>query len=282
MVVLAGYSFISSTFSWSFLGSSDPYNLRVISYNVRVFNAYAHLQDSNRNSSRKMIEWLVNSDAQILSLQEFYNDPTSDIYNSVVRIKKAYPYYYFYPNVFNHANGAFGMATFSKFPIVNKGIIQFTQNSNNQVIFTDVVFGKDTIRIYNMHLQSMSLEERDFSYSLDSWRGILKKLKKGAIRRTSQINALVDNIKVCPYPVIVSGDLNDTPYSYSYQTLKSCLNNSFEKAGRGMGFTYNGKLLLRIDNQFASQDLKVNKFTTHHEIKYSDHFPLEGVYSVYR
>jgi endonuclease/exonuclease/phosphatase family metal-dependent hydrolase len=282
MVIIAGYSFISRTISWSFLGNSEAGGLKVINYNVRIFNTYAHLQDANRNSSKKMLEWLVNSDAGILSLQEFYYDKSSDIYNSIDRIKKSFPHYYYDPNVFNQEKASFGMAIFSKLPIVNKGSLQLNQNSNNQIIFADVLLQKDTIRIYNIHLQSMSIEESHFTYSLDSWKAILKKLRKGAVQRTSQINALADHIKACPYPVIVTGDLNDTPYSYSYQVLRTRLNNSFEKAGQGMGFTYNGKLYLRIDNQFASPELRVESFITHKEIKYSDHFPLEGVYSVDR
>jgi endonuclease/exonuclease/phosphatase family metal-dependent hydrolase len=282
MVIIAGYSFISRTFSWSFRDNSEVRGLKVINYNVRIFNTYTHLQDANRNSSKKMMEWLVNSDAGILSLQEFYYDKSSDIYNSIDRIRKSFPYYYYDPNVFNQINASFGMAIFSKSRIVNKGNLQLNERSNNQIIFVDVLFQKDTIRIYNIHLQSMSIEESHFTYSLDSWKAILKKLRKGAVQRTSQINALADHVKACPYPVIVTGDLNDTPYSYSYQVLRTRLNNSFEKAGRGMGFTYNGKLYLRIDNQFASPELKIERFTTYTDIKYSDHFPLEGVYSVDR
>jgi endonuclease/exonuclease/phosphatase family metal-dependent hydrolase len=282
MVIIAGYSFICRTFSWSFSSNPEAKGLKVINYNVRIFNTYAHLQDANRNSSKKMMEWLVNSDGNILSLQEFYYDKSSDIYNSIDRIKKSYPYYYYDPNVFNQANASFGMAIFSRIPIVNKGNLQLGEHSNNQIIFADVLFQKDTIRIYNIHLQSMSIEESHFTYSLDSWKAILKKLRRGAVQRTFQINALADHIKACPYPVIVTGDLNDTPYSYSYHVLSTRLNNSFEKAGRGMGFTYNGKLYLRIDNQFASPALKVEHFITNNEIKYSDHFPLEAVYSVDR
>jgi endonuclease/exonuclease/phosphatase family metal-dependent hydrolase len=62
--------------------------------------------------------------------------------------------------------------------------------------------------------------------------------------------------------------------------LKDDFNNSFEKAGDGFGLTYNGNLFLRIDNQFASKDIKVRAFKVHKEIKYSDHFPIEGIYSI--
>jgi endonuclease/exonuclease/phosphatase family metal-dependent hydrolase len=280
IVILAGYSFISRTIAHSFNKKEKASGLKIINYNVRVFNTYAHLQDENKNSSKKMIQWLASSDAQILCLEEFYNDKKSSIYNTITKLEKEYPYYNYVPFLVNtDSNSSFGMAIFSKLPIVNHGYLKLSVRTNNQIMFADIVFQKDTIRVYNMHLQSMSIEEEEVSFLGDLWKEVLKKLKKGAIQRTTQIKALAAHIDNCPYPVIVCGDLNDTPYSYSYQTLRKHLNNSFEKAGNGMGFTYNGKLYLRIDQQFASPELKIRSFTTHNEIKYSDHFPLEGVYS---
>jgi endonuclease/exonuclease/phosphatase family metal-dependent hydrolase len=280
MVVIAGYSFISRTIACNFKEKEAAGGLKIINYNVRVFNAYRHLQDENKNSSKNMIQWLESSDARILCLEEFYNERISDIYNTVEKLGKLYPYYYYVPFLSNaDSNSSFGMAIFSKLPIADHGYLKFKARTNNQIMFADVVFQKDTIRIYNMHLQSMSIEEKEFSFLDGKWKRLLKKLKNGAVQRTSQIKTLTDHIQNCPYPVIACGDLNDTPYSYSYETLRSHLNNSFEKAGNGMGFTYNGKLYLRIDQQFASPELKVRNFTTHNEIKYSDHFPVEGVYS---
>ena len=279
IVIIAGYGFISRTVAFTFHKEKTG-GLKIISYNVRVFNAYAHLQDENKNSSRKMIQWLVSADAQVLCLEEFYNERKSDIYNAIAKLNKKYPYYHYVPSfVYPDSNSSFGMAIFSKVPLVNSGYLKLNARSNNQIIFADIVFQNDTIRIYNMHLQSMSIEDKELSISGGRWKQILEKLKKGAIQRTSQIKALDAHIGNCPYPVIVCGDLNDTPYSYSYQMLRKQLNNSFEKAGNGMGFTYNGKLYLRIDQQFASPLLKISNFTTHNEIKFSDHFPLEGVYT---
>jgi endonuclease/exonuclease/phosphatase family metal-dependent hydrolase len=144
----------------------------------------------------------------------------------------------------------------------------------------DVLKGKDTIRVYNMHLQSLSLEEEEIKVSSNILT-LLKKLKEGSIQRSRQVQILDEHIKKCPYTTIfVCGDLNDTPYSYSYQALKEKFNNSFEEGGEGFGFTYNGKLFLRIDNQFASKNVKVSSFKVHKEIRYSDHFPIEGRYSI--
>jgi endonuclease/exonuclease/phosphatase family metal-dependent hydrolase len=63
--------------------------------------------------------------------------------------------------------------------------------------------------------------------------------------------------------------------------MKSLLNNAFEEAGNGFGFTYNGKLFfLRIDNQFVDEGLTVTDFRTHRNIPFSDHFPISATYSL--
>jgi endonuclease/exonuclease/phosphatase family metal-dependent hydrolase len=280
MVITVGYSFIFRTITYSFNNKDEEAGgLKVINYNVRIFNTYKHLQDENKNSSKGMIQWLVSSDAQILCLEEFYNDKRSELYNTITKLEKPFPYYYYNPFLINTDSSSFGMAIFSKLPIINSGYLKFSTTTNNQIMFADIIFQKDTIRIYNMHLQSMSIKTNDLTFSDGSWKGVFKKIKKGAIQRTGQIKTLMAHIQDCPYPIIVCGDLNDTPYSYSYQSLRKHMNNSFEKAGSGAGFTYNGKLYLRIDNQFSSSELKIRNFTTHNEIKCSDHFPVEGVYS---
>jgi endonuclease/exonuclease/phosphatase family metal-dependent hydrolase len=81
--------------------------------------------------------------------------------------------------------------------------------------------------------------------------------------------------------VILTGDLNDMPYSYSYQKLKKYLHSSFENGGRGFGFTFNGRMFfLRIDNQFYSEGVTLNEFETHRNVKYTDHFPISADYSL--
>jgi endonuclease/exonuclease/phosphatase (EEP) superfamily protein YafD len=80
--------------------------------------------------------------------------------------------------------------------------------------------------------------------------------------------------------VICAGDFNEIPYSYSYRRLKKGLRNSFEEAGAGFGFTYNGNTLvtLRIDNQFYSDRVDCVELETLNTVSYSDHFPLLGTY----
>jgi endonuclease/exonuclease/phosphatase family metal-dependent hydrolase len=288
IVLIIGYSFILRTYAIHFNNMEEP-GLRVLSYNVRIFNVYDHLRDTDSASSKNMIQWLKSNPAEILCLQEFYEYSPDSVFNTLGRISKEYPHYNYSP-FFRNKNdnmktgSSFGMIIFSKLPIINKGTLQgmppFYKTSNNQVLYIDVRKGKDTIRIYNIHLQSMALEENEISMS-GGWKRVAHKLKRGAISRSGQITVLNEHIKKCSVKkIIICGDLNDTPYSYSYETFKSNFNNSFEEAGNGFGFTYNGKLFLRIDNQFFSRNITVSSFKVHKEIKYSDHFPIEGIYSL--
>ena len=82
--------------------------------------------------------------------------------------------------------------------------------------------------------------------------------------------------------VILVGDFNQTPYSFVYNSFKEIMNNAFETAGNGFGFTYRGSTLffLRIDNQFYDPRLKAIDFKTHKQVPYSDHYPIEARYLI--
>ncbi|QMU27060.1 endonuclease/exonuclease/phosphatase family protein [Adhaeribacter radiodurans] len=263
--------------------------LDVLSYNVRIFNTYAHLQDKQATNSRDMIKWVAENSADVYCLQEFYNEPQSSVYNSVQKIVKKYGKYYFISNtLINRVNGQFGMAIISKYPILNKGTIKFEKLTQNHAMFADLKIKNDTVRVYNFHLQSMSIEEQDIINTYreqnlfgKDLRKVLRRLKNGFIKRSYQVNTLYDHLKDSPYSVIVCGDLNDVPYSYTYQKLNRQLLNAHTAAGWGVGSTYNGILpLLRIDNQFFSPALKVSNFKVHHDITFSDHFPLTATYII--
>ncbi len=259
--------------------------LGVLSYNVRVFNVYSHL-NTDFVSSRETIDWVVSQDADIKCLQEFYVKQDSEIFSTIKALSKEHPYYHFEPTVTNSQGAQFGMAIFSKYPIVHRGSLQVKKSRHNSILYADIVKGEDTVRIYNVHLQSMSIDEKELTNSNSetfskNLKQLLSQLKHGFIRRAAQIDNLCEHLERSPYPVILTGDLNDMPYSYSYQKLKKHLYSSFENGGRGFGFTFNGNLFfLRIDNQFYSEGITLSGFKTHNKVKHTDHFPISAEYSL--
>lgn len=282
VVLIAGNGFIRDTFTFN--NHSTQGKFKVISFNTRVFNVYFD-NGKDTASVHEMIQWIKAQDADIVCLQEFYNDPGSKVFNTIHKIRKNHNYNYFHsPKVINRIGGEFGDIIFSKYPIVKKGEIKFEENPFHKVIFVDVKIDSDTVRFYNMHLQSLHIIEDELinSDNLQSGFKILTtNMKNGFIQRAEQIQVLTENLKDCPYPVVLCGDLNDLPYSFAYQQLNEYLNNSFSEAGNGFGFTFNGKLFfLRIDNQFYSEGLAIQTYRTHREMKCSDHFPISATYSI--
>ncbi len=271
------------------LGTKSPpkrtEGLTVLSYNVRVFNVYKHL-NTNYESSKRMIDWIKFDNSDIKCLQEFHNQSVSDIFETraILTDKKRYQAY-IKPQTINHLGHEFGLAIFSKHPIINKGLVVFEKsNYNNNAIYIDIVYKHDTIRVYNAHLESMSIDKKSIGeeQNIKSLVGnVLDRLKLGLSIRAIQVKELVQHMENCPYPIILASDLNELPYSYVYRKIKSTLNNSFEKAGFGLGITYNGSIpFLRIDNLFSSNELETLDFKTENTIKYSDHFPIKGVYRI--
>ena len=269
--------------------ASAANKLSVLSYNVRIFNTYAHLQDKNQTSSKELIKWVARNPADVYCLQEFYNEDKSKVYNTTSKIAWQREKYFFLSRTFVNRIGAeFGLAIVSKYPIVEKGTISFGKLTQNHGMYADIKVKEDTVRVYNFHFQSMSIEEKqikDTYKDQDGFktegRNVLRRFKKGVVKRSDQVNVLLEHLQHSPHPVIFCGDVNDVPYSYTYEQLNKHYTNAFVKKGFGIGATYNGILpFVRIDNQFCSPELEVLDFTLHDTITYSDHFPLTAVYGL--
>lgn len=284
ILLLINWKYIERTVSFS-AREDKTAGLSVLSYNIRLFNVYPQFADKTFSSSRKIIDFVKKSEADVLCLQEFYNDPKDTLFNTIHRIRKKYKYYYFSETYKNRSGASFGMIIFSKYPIKNRGKVVFHEGSNNQTIYADVLLPHTTVRIYNMHLQSMSINDKEIAesnFDTKSQANVLNaftKFKKGTINRSIQVDTLVGHIKASPYKVIVCGDLNDPPYSYTYEKLSDELNNAFEEKGNGLGITFNGRIpFLRIDQQFCDKDIEVAYFETQKNILYTDHFPITAGY----
>jgi len=284
ILFVIGFPFLKMTFQLSNWSEIPENSFKVLSYNVRVFNNYAHLNE-NYVSSKKMINWALGDDSPIKCFQEFYNRDASEIFNVRNRlINNGWKYDFFKIRFEDKDNGQFGQAIFCKFPIIGKGEIFDDKGEFMNTIYVDVKRDEDTIRIYCIHLESMAIDEENIVNTEKIKKTYIDtgyRLRNGFISRAKQVDALIKNVLKCPYPIIICGDINEMPYSYTYCTIRRQLNNAFEAKGKGFGFSYNGKLFfLRIDNQFFSDDLEIKKFETHRQADQSDHFPITSVYSV--
>jgi len=291
-VLIIGFPFWQASISlggiWKENIDTTKNSLSVLSYNVREFDVYQQ-RDNKYSITKNTIGWIKNDTSDIKCIQDFYNAESAEIFNTREQLsaqESDTPYYFHvrYTSA-NHRKGQFGIAIFSKHPFINKGEVPFRIRTDNGAIFADVVKGKDTIRIYNIHLESMSINQNELQ-PIDNPEETFwyagKRLKKGSSMRAGQVQTITEHIKTSPYPVVLCGDLNDLPYSYTYFKLRGSLDNSFESKGLGTEFTFNGKLFfLRIDNQFYDDDkLDCIYFNTHREISFSDHYPIRAVYEI--
>ncbi|WMJ73758.1 endonuclease/exonuclease/phosphatase family protein [Cytophagaceae bacterium ABcell3] len=290
--LLVSYPQITETIGTSFKKTNpEEETLKVTSYNAGTFYYYRWENKQDTSTSKKSIRWIAQKiDSDILCIQEFYNNDALSAESSLEKIKNAgYSYYHTSPVKLSNYEGFFGLITFSKHPIVNGGSIEFSgKKSLNRGLYSDIKIDTDTIRVINMHLESMSIRlNPDISIHkpktiLENQKDIYKKLKKGFITREKQINKIADFAAKSPYPIIICCDLNDTPYSYTYKRLKKSYNNAFEQAGKGFGFTYNKfPWLIRIDHQFYSKKyFKPIGFKVYKDNKHSDHYPIESEYLI--
>ena len=274
----------------------------LLSANVRIFNVYAQLRDPDFASSKGFVRWLATSPADVLCLQEYYNEPlgnseAAQVFHTEAKLGRGSGRHAFVSTSLTNAIGAeFGLAIFSRFAIVRRGTIAFGALSQNHAMWADLArpaartgTGRpDTIRVFNLHLQSMSMAESDITTATTSRAGLrqkapnlLRRFRNGAVARGTQVDTVLARVARSPYPVLLAGDTNDLPYSYTYDQLADHLQNAWATAGLGIGATYNGRLPgLRIDQQFAGPQWQVRGCRVHQEIKWSDHFPVEGLYQL--
>ncbi len=260
--------------------NEDAVGLKTLSYNAHLFD-YKRSAEGEFDSN--VYNWLNEHPADVKVFQEFYQDYTSASRNSVKILGKDAGFESFYQIIEgNPEKRSYGLAIFSRYPIIHEGKV-FDNSRTNGAIFADIMVGSDTIRIYNAHLESMQINSdglENISGVRENYRQTIGKLHRGSLARSQQLKVLVEHISNSPHPVILMGDLNELPYSYTYFKLSETLVNAFEKAGRGFGFSYNKILFfLRIDHIFSSPGLKPIQFQTHREVDYSDHYPVSATFT---
>jgi endonuclease/exonuclease/phosphatase family metal-dependent hydrolase len=283
VVIAAGVTHFSNYIKIKKPSGDKTGTFQIQSYNLRLFNYFEGRKSSI--SEKKILEMLKNRRSDIICLQELYIVGDPDQKEQAIISALDGKYYSHFKVIWTGKSRYYGIATLSKFPIVAKGDIVH-EKSSSLSIYTDIIAGNDTIRIFNNHLQSFRLHrmERKFlnelteSYddkeTLNEIKTISSSLRKGFIKRASQAEAVKVQVGKSPYPVIVAGDFNDTPVSYSYRKIRKGLNDAFVSSGYGAGFTYKGNYPPnRIDYILYDDALECRQFDIL-KIKYSDHYPI--------
>ena len=269
LVLILGITFINKFYKFSALDlPKEEGDMVVMSYNVRLFNLFQWLPSPHVKEDIRRFINEMNPD--VLCLQEYSENAGVDL--------RVYKYRTVFMQGYQIKSG---QAIFSKYPIIDEGQIAF-EGSDNMLVYADIRKGRDTLRVYNMHLQSIKIspDVNEMEQHVDSINKrkstmVLHRISEAFKKQQIQAEELMEHKKECRYPMIICGDMNNSAFSYVYRGIKGDLNDCFEEAGKGFGATYNFKYYpARIDYIFADRRFKVKSFQHFPEFKNSDHFPI--------
>lgn len=290
ITILLGYNQIRTFIKFS--GAENKLftenNIKVMSYNVRLFDLYNWRNESSKTTRSAIFDLINTESSDILCLQEYYSGAGKRAdFADTISIKSGYKYRSIELINKEQKGLPYGLAIFSKYPIINSLKFEFPNSKVNFCQSCDVKIGKDTIRVMNMHLESVKFGKEDYNFVSEitntpaanekfkkSSLAIFGKMRHAFIKRAVQSESVARHISDSPYPVILTGDFNDTPVSYSYRQINNQLRDSFVEAGKGLGQTHSQMLpLLRIDYIFHSEALKAIEHRTIDK-DFSDHYPV--------
>ena len=248
-------------------GNSAKSDLTIASYNVALFG-----REITGFKADNILSEMKDRKINILCLQEFM-EQSGDHDNTAT-----------YQNSFGHmAQGRNDMVIFSQYPVRQSGTIAFGA-SNNSAMWADIEVNGRMLRIFNVHLETTGINRTLHKAAKLKMQGadddraaflsaIYGNITRGMAVRATQADTLARYISESPHPVIVCGDFNDVPYSYTYRTMKGRLVDAFTECGNGLMSTLRGEKQFRIDYIFHDESLRgINFFKL--KFSYSDHDPI--------
>lgn len=261
---------------------NKEYDLSLLSYNIRYFDIYEW--SKQKNTRQNLFNYLNNFKGDIICLQEFSKNEIILKNQEIIKNLHTYPYHYLYGD----------MAVFSRIPIIRRGVIPFDKKYTSSCIYFDVPVAGDTVRIYSVHLESYRLGKQERKFMKEMTDGLKSNDITGGIKkittrlisanknRAKQAEQIHTHMDASPYKVILCGDFNDTPLSYTYRTIKGDLTDSFIEKGRGLGNTYIGEFpSFRIDYILHSPGFETISYKRD-TITLSDHYPISSKLKIKR
>lgn len=256
-------------------------SIKLLSYNILSSN----LTHATANRDNPLIAYIEASDADVICLQEF---PFSVLKNNAKAKNLLADYPYRSYNLSKDGEKeARTLACLSKFPILSVERLDLNSASNGAAKYR-ILHGKDTLVIYNCHLQSYRLNPDNKStyeellanpkgnFKTENTKTLVKKLRDATVERAAQIDIIVADMQreTSPY-VIACGDFNDSPISYTRHRIARVLDDAFVNSGNGLGISYNrNKMYYRIDHILHSEDFESYACKVDRSVKISDHYPI--------
>jgi endonuclease/exonuclease/phosphatase family metal-dependent hydrolase len=270
---------------------SSASTLRVMTWNVRRWDEFITKKPGASGHRAKMLEFISAMHPDIVCLQEFFdsNDPKTFESNiPYFQHQLNYPFY-FVSHDYVRKDGTYetGEIIFSKYPMQATQLTKFAGpglKASESLIRADLLINGQTIRVFSTHLQSVMFGDKEFrdveiirnvdDSMVEASKSIAKKLKRANGLRSSQADLVREQLDLSPYPVILCGDFNDVPNSYSYFRIRGDRQDAFIAQGCGIGRTYiHLSPTLRIDYILADKRFHVLQCSPF-SLPYSDHHPV--------
>lgn len=232
--------------------------LKIMSFNVQGFNELDVMNEPNLGEA--IVDFFKRENPDVICIQEF-----SRVWYK--KLKQQYPYFSQTPYLAQKTK----QGILSKYPIITEGSLDFPDSWNN-AIFVDIKYNKDTVRVYNLHLESLKVRPR--SIKRERSDRLLGRLRNSFAKQQEQADLIRNHMDLVNYKKIVCADFNNTQYSYAYNAVKNDMKDSFEEKGFGYGRTINfWKFPLRIDFILTDPGIEVLEHENYN-VKLSDHEPI--------
>ena len=256
-----------------------------MSYNIAHFRDITDIQRDAKSFKAEILEIVKDQNPDVLCLQECYLRKGKKVDEVAEFIEQTGLEYHY-------TSKGIGNYIFSKYPLEDD---DFTDHFNEieNVGFVKLIDAGGLGKFYVecVHLQSFCISKEEIEYLRDAknyvensetiGKSLIFKLKDGFQKRTEDTKTIVGNMPQNGLPIIICGDFNDTPLSYTYHQMRNAgMNDAFLQVGNGLGKTYCGRLpLLRIDYFWHSDDIVPMTFTRLTK-KMSDHYPIIMTFNV--
>lgn len=269
--------------SFSYGKAVEGGDFRIMSYNVQLFRDFNGDRNEEEVAS-DIAKFVRERQPDVLCVQEFsIFKPDAKRLDCIQQFGEmmGMPYQYFHTKAYFCGN-----VIYSKYPLTP---VEDTTAFGKEKIYGAIAKvnagEKGSFYVICSHLASFQLTKEEITAFSEPGstkdevqeygKSIVSKLKKAYIERSKEVRHMLKDIPHDGRAILLCGDLNDTPISYTYQQIKqSGFTDGFVVAGQGIGHTYAGKLpLLRIDYIWGNDRIKTCDFKRI-RFKGSDHYPV--------
>ncbi|MDR2389302.1 MAG: endonuclease/exonuclease/phosphatase family protein [Tannerellaceae bacterium] len=251
--------------------------VKLLTYNVMGFTG-------KDGASYKILRYIADSQADIVCLQEYLAGRSGSALTAreIDEALRMYPY----SSVIYLKTFGWGLAVYSKYPITASRKVEYFSENNGSSVH-EIAIGGKTLTLINNHLESFKLTSQDKEHYGDFLKAtgaesfghlrntIQRKLGPAFRIRAGQARVVAEEVRKSTSDyLLVCGDFNDTPVSYTHRTMQGELQDAFAHSGTGLGITYNRNYFwFRIDYILYSPNMEAMNCTVD-PLNYSDHYPV--------